>query len=89
MKGLTVNCMGKSEQDKAKNKEEAYRLVKEVHTSPQLSFPFPRASAKCEGCGARHGARRCLTLMSRQGIKYDMKSHVCWHVYGLLYRSDR
>jgi peptide alpha-N-acetyltransferase len=25
----------------------------------------------------------------KEGIKYDMKSHVCWHVYGLLYRSDR
>eukprot|EP00741_Cyanophora_paradoxa_P025685 tig00000388_g24787.t1 len=25
----------------------------------------------------------------RKGLKYDLKSHVCWHVYGLLYRSDR
>lgn len=25
----------------------------------------------------------------RSGIKHDLKSHVCWHVYGLLYRSDR
>jgi len=25
----------------------------------------------------------------RKGVKMDMKSHVCWHVYGLLYRSDR
>ncbi|OWM78206.1 hypothetical protein CDL15_Pgr015025 [Punica granatum] len=25
----------------------------------------------------------------RQGLKNDLKSHVCWHVYGLLYRSDR
>ncbi|RHY02103.1 hypothetical protein DYB25_011900, partial [Aphanomyces astaci] len=25
----------------------------------------------------------------RQGVKQDLKSHVCWHVYGLLYRSDR
>ncbi|RYG64048.1 hypothetical protein EON64_14755, partial [archaeon] len=24
----------------------------------------------------------------KAGIKNDMKSHVCWHVYGLLYRSD-
>jgi len=28
-------------------------------------------------------------LLVKEGIKYDMKSHVCWHVYGLLYRSDR
>mmetsp|Transcript_28646 Transcript_28646/g.46406 ORF Transcript_28646/g.46406 Transcript_28646/m.46406 type:complete len:923 (-) Transcript_28646:67-2835(-) len=25
----------------------------------------------------------------RRGLKSDLKSHVCWHVYGLLYRSDR
>ena len=25
----------------------------------------------------------------RQGLKNDLKSHVCWHVYGLLYHSDR
>lgn len=25
----------------------------------------------------------------KQGLKNDLKSHVCWHVYGLLYRSDR
>lgn len=22
-------------------------------------------------------------------MQHDLKSHVCWHVYGLLYRSDR
>ena len=25
----------------------------------------------------------------RLGLKKNMLSHVCWHVYGLLYRSDR
>lgn len=25
----------------------------------------------------------------RLGLKKNMQSHVCWHVYGLLYRSDR
>ncbi|KAH8062546.1 hypothetical protein JL722_3468 [Aureococcus anophagefferens] len=25
----------------------------------------------------------------KKGLKADMRSHVCWHVYGLLYRSDR
>ena len=25
----------------------------------------------------------------RAGLKNDLRSHVCWHVYGLLYRSDR
>eukprot|EP01134_Creolimax_fragrantissima_P003898 CFRG3898T1 len=25
----------------------------------------------------------------REGLKHDMNSHVCWHVYGLIYRSDK
>lgn len=25
----------------------------------------------------------------RKGLKHDLKSHVCWHVYGLLYRQDK
>ena len=25
----------------------------------------------------------------RLGLKKDLKSHVCWHIYGLLYRADR
>ncbi|KAL4451836.1 hypothetical protein ABPG75_007498 [Micractinium tetrahymenae] len=25
----------------------------------------------------------------KRGVKNDLRSHVCWHVYGLLYRSDR
>eukprot|EP00879_Flechtneria_rotunda_P033382 GHRR01036968.1.p1 GENE.GHRR01036968.1~~GHRR01036968.1.p1 ORF type:complete len:183 (+),score=37.76 GHRR01036968.1:1140-1688(+) len=24
----------------------------------------------------------------RKGLRADLRSHVCWHVYGLLYRSD-
>eukprot|EP00884_Botryococcus_braunii_P006970 jgi/Botrbrau1/16274/Bobra.0066s0055.1 len=26
---------------------------------------------------------------TKRGLKHDVKSHVCWHVYGLLHRSDR
>jgi peptide alpha-N-acetyltransferase len=50
-----------------------------------------------------HGETLCmkgLTLSSldkkeeaydlvRLGLKKDIRSHVCWHVYGLLYRQDR
>lgn len=25
----------------------------------------------------------------RQGLKHSLRSHVCWHVYGLLYRADK
>ncbi|KAF3228644.1 hypothetical protein TWF191_002499 [Orbilia oligospora] len=44
MKGLLINCQGKT--------EEAFQIAKEA-------------------------------------LKQDMKSHVCWHVYGLLYRSQK
>jgi hypothetical protein len=26
---------------------------------------------------------------AQRGLRNDFKSHVCWHVYGLLQRSDR
>lgn len=26
---------------------------------------------------------------ARLGLKYDLRSHVCWHVFGLIYRSDK
>jgi len=25
----------------------------------------------------------------KSGLRHDLRSHVCWHVFGLLYRSDR
>ena len=25
----------------------------------------------------------------KEGLKNNMRSHVCWHVYGLMYRSDK
>lgn len=27
--------------------------------------------------------------LAKEALKNDMKSHVCWHVYGLLYRADK
>ena len=28
-------------------------------------------------------------VLAKEALKNDMKSHVCWHVYGLLYRTDK
>ena len=28
-------------------------------------------------------------VMAKEALRYDMKSHVCWHVYGLLYRTAK
>ena len=38
-----------------------------------------------EGEGKREEAHECVKL----GLKNDVGSHVCWHVYGLLHRIDR
>ncbi|KAE8361178.1 NMDA receptor-regulated protein 1-domain-containing protein [Aspergillus caelatus] len=27
--------------------------------------------------------------MAKEALKNDMKSHICWHVYGLLYRAEK
>ena len=37
-----------------------------------------------EGEGKREEAHECVKL----GLKNDVGSHVCWHVYGLLHRID-
>ncbi|XP_062114295.1 N-terminal acetyltransferase A complex auxiliary subunit NAA15-like [Humulus lupulus] len=48
--------------------------------------------AGLEGCNGvsieGEGCNEAYELV-RQGLKNDLKSHVCWHVYGLLYRPDR
>ncbi|GKZ18472.1 hypothetical protein AbraIFM66951_003350 [Aspergillus brasiliensis] len=28
-------------------------------------------------------------VLAKEALKNDMKSHICWHVYGLLYRADK
>lgn len=35
--------------------------------------------------GRKEEAYDCV----RRGLRNDLKSHVCWHVYGLLQRSDK
>ncbi len=36
-------------------------------------------------CNKKSEAYEC----AQKGLRNDVKSHVCWHVYGLLQRSDR
>jgi len=89
MKGLTINCMG------ADKKEEAYNLVKEVLRRGPVTARLPLPMTKPLNRTLASPRFRTILLTGRaalfplKGIKYDMKSHVCWHVYGLLYRSDR
>ncbi|GFH18774.1 TPR_REGION domain-containing protein, partial [Haematococcus lacustris] len=73
---------------------EEKRYKKAVKTADQILKKFPE-----------HGeslAMKGLTLSNmgadkkdeayelvRRGLKADLKSHVCWHVYGLMYRQDQ
>lgn len=71
---------------------ETKQFKKAVKTADTILKKFPQ-----------HGetlAMKGLTLNSldkkteayelvRKGLMRDMRSHICWHVYGLLYRSDR
>lgn len=74
MKGLTLNCMDR--------KSEAYELVRQGLKVRVLSFIlldlwiFQPLFVKWSGFN--------IVL-----VQNDLKSHVCWHVFGLLYRSDR
>lgn len=27
--------------------------------------------------------------LCKKGLRYDLTSHICWHVLGMIYRSDR
>jgi tetratricopeptide (TPR) repeat protein len=35
------------------------------------------------------GQKEEALKLAKDGLKRDLKSHVCWHVLGLIYRSDR
>jgi len=35
------------------------------------------------------GKKDEAVVLVKQGLMQDMRSHVCWHVYGLLHRADR
>jgi tetratricopeptide (TPR) repeat protein len=34
------------------------------------------------------GKRAEAYALVKEGLKHDLKSHVCWHVFGLIYKSD-
>lgn len=73
MKGLTLNCMDR--------KPEAYELVRQGLKVCSLWF-----------CTIYQFSYHLLLdnpSLIFVLVQNDLKSHVCWHVFGLLYRSDR
>jgi len=46
-------------------------------------------SAAAAAGGTEGGTKKDAVAMVKLGLMNDMRSHVCWHVYGLIYRSER
>src|ERR1700753_1674657 len=38
---------------------------------------------------SNQGQEKEAFKLAKQALNNNMKSHVCWHVYGLLYRSEK
>lgn len=38
---------------------------------------------------SNQGQQEEAFALAKEALKNDMKSHICWHVYGLLYRADK
>lgn len=74
MKGLTLNCMDR--------KSEAYELVR-LGLKVWVSFCLYKVWF------SENDVLSCFKFIFMILMQNDLKSHVCWHVYGLLYRSDR
>lgn len=64
------------------------KLAKQILSNPKYAEHGETLAMKgltLNGLGRRDEAYKYV----RQGLRNDLKSHVCWHVYGLLQRSDK
>lgn len=95
MKGLTLNYVNYNTR-----RDEAHALVKQALTHDMryarpgsLSLRFlagPSASRDTFGLCWLGGLEVCISHgLAPTVFHYQNRSHVCWHVYGLLHRSDR
>mmetsp|Transcript_486 Transcript_486/g.1020 ORF Transcript_486/g.1020 Transcript_486/m.1020 type:complete len:894 (-) Transcript_486:3118-5799(-) len=67
---------------------------KAIKTADQILKKFPEhgETLAMKGLTLYHSStdkKEEAYELVRKGLKYDLKSHVSWHVYGLLYRGDR
>lgn len=71
---------------------ETKQYKKGLKAADQILKKFPEHGETLAMKGLTLNCMDCKTEayeLVRKGLKNDLKSHVCWHVYGLLYRSDR
>jgi len=59
------------------------RCIKEMPRSRSKTLAMKGLTLNC--LGRKEEAYEYV----RRGLRNDLKSHVCWHVYGLLQRSDK
>jgi N-alpha-acetyltransferase 15/16, NatA auxiliary subunit len=70
---------------------ETKQLKKAVKTADQILKKFPEhgETLAMKGLTISQLDRKVEAYeLVRKGLKKDFGSHICWHVYGLLYRSD-
>lgn len=71
---------------------ETKQLKKALKSADQILKRFPDHGETLAMKGLTLNAldkKADATDLVRRGLRMDMTSHICWHVYGLLYRSDR
>jgi len=64
------------------------KLAKQILSNPKYTEHGETLAMKgltLNGLGRREEAYKYVRL----GLRNDLRSHVCWHVYGLLQRSDK
>lgn len=70
---------------------ETKSFKKAVKTADQILKKFPEhgETLAMKGLTVNQMDRKAEAHeLVRLGLRKDMRSHICWHVYGLLYRSD-
>lgn len=70
---------------------EQKQFRKGIRTADTILKKFPNSGETQAMKGAimnSLGRKEEAYELVKQGVKNDIRSHICWHVYGLLYRSD-
>jgi len=101
---ITTHIKSVSMTDQELNSKDAsqFKLLRKLHDKKQYKKAL-KASEQLLKSHPNHGetlSMKGLTLnyldrkveayeCAKEGLKHNIRSSVCWHVYGLIYRSDR
>uniref|UniRef100_A0A3B3ZFB1 N-alpha-acetyltransferase 15, NatA auxiliary subunit n=1 Tax=Periophthalmus magnuspinnatus TaxID=409849 RepID=A0A3B3ZFB1_9GOBI len=82
---MLVHCLGGYEHKQYRN---GLKFCKQILSKPKFAEHGETLAMKrltLNGLGKKEEAYDLV----RRGLRNDLRSHVCWHVYGLLQRSDK